>query len=107
MGVPTQQPSTIAQCGTRPPLCVSSGFARGVLVDGAVGKRGKSMSEPIPILTVGDLKAELARWRDYTPITFHSPLREQEYRFYRFRRSGDALLIDLNAYPETPPAPSI
>lgn len=78
MGAPTEQPSTIAQCGTRPPLwCVSSGFAQDTLSMGIWHKR-QEHERAYPILTVGDLKAELARWRDDTPITFHSPLREQE-----------------------------
>ena len=42
--------------------------------------------EPVPILTVGDLKSELSRWSaDDAPVTFYSPLREQEFRFYRYR----------------------
>jgi hypothetical protein len=32
-------------------------------------------------LTVGDLKSELSRWSEDTPMTFYSPLREQEFRF--------------------------
>jgi hypothetical protein len=39
------------------------------------------MMEPVPILTVGDLKTELSRWSDETPVNFYSPLREQEFRF--------------------------
>jgi hypothetical protein len=46
------------------------------------------MTEPVPILTVGDLKTELSRWADEAPVNFYSPLREQEFRFYRYR-SGD------------------
>jgi hypothetical protein len=42
------------------------------------------MTESVPILTVGDLKSELSRWSDETPVTFHSPLKEQEFRFYRY-----------------------
>jgi hypothetical protein len=30
--------------------------------------------EPVPILTVGDLKSELSRWSDDTSVTFYSPL---------------------------------
>lgn len=41
--------------------------------------------EPVPILTVGDLKSELSRWSDETPVMFRSPLKEQEFRFYRYR----------------------
>src|SRR6266404_2918417 len=33
------------------------------------------MMEPIPLLTVGDLKSELTRWSNETPVTFYSPLR--------------------------------
>ena len=42
------------------------------------------MTEPVPLLTVGDLKSELSRWSDETPVTFRSPLKEQEFRFYRY-----------------------
>jgi hypothetical protein len=38
------------------------------------------MVEPVPILTFGDLKSELSRWSDETPVTFRSPLNEQEFR---------------------------
>jgi hypothetical protein len=41
------------------------------------------MMEPVPILTVGDLKSELSRWSGETPVMFRSPLKEQEFRFYR------------------------
>jgi hypothetical protein len=37
------------------------------------------MTEPVAILTVGDLKSELSRWSDETPVTFRSPLKEQEF----------------------------
>jgi len=50
------------------------------------------MMEPVPILTVGDLKSELSRWSDETPVTFRSPLKEQEFRFYRYR-PGEKLLV--------------
>jgi hypothetical protein len=43
------------------------------------------MMEPVPILTVGDLKSELSRWSNETPVTFYSPLKEQEFRFYRYQ----------------------
>ncbi len=43
------------------------------------------MMEPVPLMTVGDLKSELSRWSNETPVTFYSPLREQEFRFYRYR----------------------
>jgi len=32
------------------------------------------MMEPVPLLTVGDLKSELSRWSNETPVTFYSPL---------------------------------
>jgi len=50
------------------------------------------MTEPVPLLTVGDLKSELSRWSDDTPVTFRSPLKEQDYRFYRCR-PGDNVLV--------------
>jgi hypothetical protein len=28
------------------------------------------MTEPVPLLTVGDLKSELSRWSDFTPKSF-------------------------------------
>jgi hypothetical protein len=37
------------------------------------------MTEPVPILTVGDLKSQLSRWSNETPVTFGSPLKEQEF----------------------------
>src|SRR5712672_2759229 len=43
---------------------------------GAGASRGCTM-ESIPILTAGDLKSELSRWSDATPVTFYSPLKEQ------------------------------
>jgi hypothetical protein len=61
------------------------------------------MMEPVPILTVGDLKSELSRWSDETPVTFHSPLREQEFRFYRYRPSDSVLVLEINEFPETCP----
>jgi len=51
---------------------------------GRVISKGQIM-EPVPILTVGDLKSELSRWSDETPVMFRSPLKEQEFRFYRYR----------------------
>src|SRR3981081_4444098 len=41
--------------------------------------------EPVPILTVGDPKSELNQWSDETPVKFYSPLKEQEFRSYRYR----------------------
>jgi hypothetical protein len=59
--------------------------------------------EPVPILTVGDLKSELGRWPDDTPVTFYSPLREQEFRFYRYNPGAGALVLEINEFPETSP----
>jgi hypothetical protein len=61
------------------------------------------MMEPIPILTVGDLKSELSRWSDDTPVTFRSPLKEQEFRFYRYRPDEKVLVLEINEFPETSP----
>jgi hypothetical protein len=60
--------------------------------------------EPVPILTVGDWKSELGRWSDGTSVTFYSPLREQEFRFYRYRPGTVALVLEINELPETLPA---
>jgi len=61
------------------------------------------MMEPVPILTVGDLKSELSRWTNETPVTFYSPLKEQEFRFYRYRPSDSVLVLEINEFPETSP----
>jgi mRNA-degrading endonuclease RelE of RelBE toxin-antitoxin system len=61
------------------------------------------MTEPVPILTVGDLKTELSRWADEAPVNFYSPLREQEFRFYRYRSGDGVLVLEINEFPETPP----
>ena len=61
------------------------------------------MMEPVPLLTVGDLNSELSRWSNETPVTFYSPLREQEFRFYRYRPSDSVLVLAINESPETPP----
>ena len=66
--------------------------------------RGSSIMEPIPLLTVGDLKSELSRWANETPVTFYSPLREQEFRFYRYRPGDSVLVLEINEFPETPEA---
>jgi hypothetical protein len=58
------------------------------------------MVEPMPILTVGDLKSELARWSDDAQVNFYSPLKEQEFRFYRYRPGTDVLVLEINAFPE-------
>ena len=54
------------------------------------------MMEPVPILTVADLKSELSRWSDETPVNFYSPLREQEFRFYRYRPGDSVLVLEIN-----------
>ena len=59
------------------------------------------MTEPVPILTVGDLKSELSRWSDETPVTFRSPLNEQEFRFYRYRPAENLLVLEINEFPAT------
>lgn len=61
------------------------------------------MTDPVPILTVGDLKSELRRWSDETPVTFLSPLKEQQFRFYRYRPAANVLVLEINEFPETPP----
>jgi hypothetical protein len=61
------------------------------------------MMEPVPILTVGDLKSELSRWSDETPVTFRSPLNEQEFRFYRYRSAENLLVLEINEFPEISP----
>lgn len=61
------------------------------------------MQERTPILTVGDLKSELDRWDDETPVTFRSPLNAQDFRFYRFQgKPKETLVVELNEYPDTP-----
>jgi hypothetical protein len=59
------------------------------------------MAEPVANLTVGDLKSELSRWSDETPVTFHSPLKEQEFRFYRYRSGENLLVLEINEFSET------
>jgi hypothetical protein len=66
-------------------------------------RKGSSMMEPVPILTVGDLKSELSRWSDETPVNFYSPLREQEFKFYRYRAGENVLVLEINEFPETSP----
>ena len=61
------------------------------------------MTEPVPILTVGDLKSELSRWSNETPVTFRSPLKDQEFRFYRYRPDENLLVLEINEFPETSP----
>jgi hypothetical protein len=61
------------------------------------------MTESVPILTVGDLKSELSRWSDETPVTFHSPLKEQEFRFYRYGSQKNVLVLETNEFSKTSP----
>jgi mRNA-degrading endonuclease RelE of RelBE toxin-antitoxin system len=61
------------------------------------------MRETVPILTVGDLKSELSRWSDGKPVTFYSPLKAQEFKFYRYRPGDSVLILEINEFPETPP----
>ena len=60
------------------------------------------MTEPVSLLTVGDLKSELSR-SDETPVTFRSPLKEQEFKFYRYSPSENLLVLEINEFLETPP----
>jgi hypothetical protein len=55
-------------------------------------------------LTIGDLKFEVSRWSDETPVTFRSPLKEQEFRFYRYSPCENLLVLEINEFPETSPA---
>jgi hypothetical protein len=60
-------------------------------------------AEGPPIITVGELRAELSRWQDGAAVTFRCPLQDQELRFYRVQNpSKDVVQIELNLYPETP-----
>jgi hypothetical protein len=60
-------------------------------------------AEGPPIITVGELMAELSRWQDRAAVTFRCPLQDQELRFYRVQSpSKDVVQIELNQYPETP-----
>jgi hypothetical protein len=60
-----------------------------------------------PIITVGELKAELSRWPDGAAVTFRCPLQDQELRFYRVQGPAkDVVQIELNEYPQTPAAAS-
>lgn len=54
-------------------------------------------------MTVGDLKSELSRWSGETPVAFRSPLKEQEFRFYRYRPEKNVLVLEINEFPETSP----
>jgi hypothetical protein len=60
-------------------------------------------SEGPPIITVGELMAELGRWPRDAAVTFRCPLQAQELRFYRVQSpSEDFVQIELNLYPDTP-----
>jgi hypothetical protein len=61
------------------------------------------MMDPVPLLTVGDLKTELRKWSDDTPVTFYSPLKEQEFRFYRYSPGARVLVLEVNEFTETSP----
>ncbi|SDI91654.1 MULTISPECIES: hypothetical protein [Bradyrhizobium] len=61
------------------------------------------MIEPVTNLTVGDLKSELSRWSDETPVTFHSPLKKQEFRLFRYQAGDSVLILEINEFPETSP----
>jgi hypothetical protein len=60
------------------------------------------MMDPVPLLTVGDLKTELSKWSDDTTVTFYSPLKEQELRFYRYSPGARVLVLEVNEFPEHP-----
>jgi hypothetical protein len=64
---------------------------------------GSAKMDPVPLLTVGDLKTELSKWSDDTPVTFYSPLKEQEFRFYRYSPGARVLVLEVNEFPETSP----
>jgi hypothetical protein len=69
----------------------------------SASKKGIAMTESVPFLTVGDLKSELSRWSDDTPVIFRSPLKEQEFRFYRYQHGDRVLVLEINEFPETSP----
>jgi hypothetical protein len=54
-------------------------------------------------LTVGDLKSELSRWSDETPVTSRSPLKEEEFRFYRYQPGENLLVLEIDEFPQTSP----
>ena len=64
---------------------------------------GPDMPSSRAKLTVGDLKSELSRWSDETPVTFRSPLQEQEFRFYLYRPADNLLVLEINEFSETAP----
>ena len=49
-----------------------------------------------PIITVGELKAELSHWPDGAAVAFRCPL--QEFGFYRFQPLKDVVQIELSQY---------
>ena len=49
----------------------------------------------------GPDRFELSRWSDETPVTFHLPLKEQEFRFYRYGPQKNVLVLEINEFPET------
>lgn len=61
------------------------------------------MTEHVPLLTFGDLKSELSKWSDKTPVTCRSPLKEQDFRFYRDSSGENLLVLEINEVSETPP----
>jgi hypothetical protein len=36
-------------------------------------------------------------------VTFRSPLKEQEFSFYRYSPGKNLLVLGINEFPETPP----
>lgn len=55
-----------------------------------------------PIITVGELIAELGRWPRDSAVTFRCPLQKQELRFYRVQSPlKNIVQVELNQYPET------
>jgi hypothetical protein len=38
-----------------------------------------------------------------TVFNFYSPLKEQEFRFYRYRPGENVLVLEINEFPETTP----
>jgi hypothetical protein len=67
----------------------------------------KAMHRPLvdpPLLTVGELIDQLCRLPDTAVIHFRCPALDQELTFYRLRRqSKDAVEIEVNTCPESPP----
>lgn len=38
-----------------------------------------------------------------TPVTFRSPLKEQEFRFYRYQHGDKVLVLEISEFPESSP----